>query len=53
MFDSLTRKFQFRFKDRMTAANILGDAFENVYPLSLLALNTNNRVPVWFVHQVT
>jgi putative phosphoribosyl transferase len=29
LFEALTRKFQFRFKDRLTAANILGDALKD------------------------
>jgi putative phosphoribosyl transferase len=32
MFDSLTRKLQFRFKDRISAANILGEALKDVIP---------------------
>jgi putative phosphoribosyl transferase len=30
MFDNITRKFQFRFKDRLTAANILGEALKDI-----------------------
>ena len=29
IFDSITRKFQFRFKDRVTAANILGESLKD------------------------
>jgi hypothetical protein len=29
MFDSVARKFQLRFKDRITAANILGNALKD------------------------
>lgn len=32
MFDSLTRKLQFRFKDRVSAANILGESLKDVIP---------------------
>ena len=29
IFDSITRKFQFKFKDRVTAANILGESLKD------------------------